>query len=191
MSGAGTTHILAGGTLAIPNTGNPTLSGRGLTNAGIVNFSPSSYLILSGTGKTLTNLSGGLWDFKNNQVFNVSGAWNFDNQAGAVLRKSVTTGTLSFNLPLTNAGTVDVKGGIFSLDQGGSSTGLFDLAAGSTLKFNSNFTLGAGSSFSSTGLLELASGTLTLARSTAFAPATHFTLTNGTLTGADDFNTAS
>ena len=179
MSGAGTTALLVGGTLAIPNTGNPTLTARPLTNAGTVNYSPSSYLILNGAGGSLANLSGGLWDFKNDRVFNVTGAWAFDNQSGATLRKSTLAGTLPFNLPLTNAGTVEVLGGIFSLDAGGSSTGAFALAAGSTLRFASHFTLGAGATITGTGTLQVASGTTTFSGAVA-NPTAALSLTGGT-----------
>ncbi|MBI4622495.1 MAG: PEP-CTERM sorting domain-containing protein, partial [Verrucomicrobia bacterium] len=144
MGGAGTTFILAGGTLAIPNTGNPALSGRSLANAGTVNFSPSSFVILTGAGGTLTNLSGGLWDFSNDRSFSVSGTWSFDNQAGATLRKSTTGGTLSFNLPLTNAGTIRSEAGTFSFTNTFTNNGGTLTAAGSNFSFSNPLNVGTG-----------------------------------------------
>src|SRR5207244_10929104 len=77
-------------------------------NAGTVNFSPGNYLYTSGNG-TLTNASGGLWDFQNNTAFSVTGSWSFDNQAGATLRKSTTAGTLGFKVARTHACTLDTR----------------------------------------------------------------------------------
>ena len=176
LTGAGATQVLAGGTLAL--TGTPSLSGRSLTNAGTVNFAPASFLSLTGSG-TFTNT--GLWNFQNNANFG-SGTYTFVNQSGGILRKSSLTGQLNFNLPLTNNGVVDIAGGTFQIDGGGSATGAFALAADSLLIFNSNFTLNPGASFSAAGILQLASNTLTLGAGYTFSPA-DWSFIGGTLTG--------
>ena len=144
MSGTGTTRVLAGGTLNLLNNDNPVLTNRSLTNAGTVNSNTSSYLILNGSGGSLTNLSGGLWDFKNNNVFNVTGTWAFDNQAGATLRKSTTTGDLPFNLPLTNAGTVEVKGGSFTFTSSFTNNGGTLKLDGGNFSFANPLSMGTG-----------------------------------------------
>ena len=161
----------------INGAGNLNLAGAGSTwSRGTMGGADTTAILAGGS---LANLSGGLWDFKNDRVFNVTGARAFDNQSGATLYKSTLSGTLPFNLPLTNAGTVEVLGGIFSIDAGGFSTGAFALAAGSTLLFASNFTLGAGATITGTGTLQVAPGTTTFSGAVA-NPTAARSLTGGT-----------
>jgi hypothetical protein len=65
-----------------------------------------------------------------------------------------------------NAGAVNVVQGKLALLAGGSSSGTFDVATGTTLEFDSNFTLGEGATLAGTGTYAFASSptpTLTLA----------------------------
>ena len=76
-------------------------------------------------------------------------------------------------------GLVQVNTGILNLDSGGDSTGTFNTAAGTTLIFGGGtYTLDAGSTLTSSGLVQVTGGTLIV---NATVSATDLGVLNGTL----------
>lgn len=178
MTGSGLTQVLGGGTLTL-NAASLITNARSITNAGTVNFTPAFDLILSGTG-TLANT--GVWNFQNNASF-TNGSYVFENLPGGSVNKTTGSGSLFFNIPFNNSGSVSVSGGTLDLAAGGSSNGTFATGAEGLIKFNSNYALNVGSSFAANSNVQLASGTLTLASGYTFKPA-FLSFSGGTLAGA-------
>jgi hypothetical protein len=81
------------------------------------------------------------------------------------LRKSSGTGTTYFgnSSAFTNTGTVEVQQGMLDLRGGGTSSGGFNVDAGATLMFNSNYTLDDSAMVSGAGNVSFLSSTVTVA----------------------------
>ncbi|PPD05625.1 MAG: hypothetical protein CTY29_00125 [Methylobacter sp.] len=109
------------------------------------------------TGTTLRNTSGNTLAITNN--FTSFGSGLIDNQG--ILSKTAGTGTTNIDARLNNTGTVNIQTGTLSLRGGSTSSGDFNVAAGSTLDFNggthnlNNINFGA-----STGTLSVFRGTV-------------------------------
>jgi len=149
MNGDGVTTILLGSALNLSGTAQKTLNTRTLNNGGTLTW--------TGTGEvqaysTLNNLAGALFDIQTDAPWNRSSglALTFNN-AGTV-RKSVTTGTTSFQVNIANTGTLDVSSGILSLN------GTYAPSASARTRF----TIGGAAAGTGYGRL-VASGALTLA----------------------------
>jgi len=80
------------------------------------------------------NLSGALFSLQNDQAINLAYGYEYFNNAGTV-RKSVATGTTTFNVVFNNSGTLDVQSGTVSLNGGGALGGGATVAAGAGLVF--------------------------------------------------------
>ena len=166
INGAGSTNVAAGGLLNMNGDNTDTLDGTTLNNAGTIILASSSNNFRLGSGANIQNNSGGLFQLQNNGTFiDIGGGFgSFTNNAGATLRKSVGTGTSTFNAPLINNlnGVVDVQTGTLAIAGGGTSTGNFNVASGAQLNFTNNYTLNAATTFTGDGFTVLSAGTLTV-----------------------------
>lgn len=160
MSGAGTTIIAATtGTLSM-SVNTHTLS-RTLRNDGAATWTVGT---LSMNGGTFTN--NGSFTFNSASNFNCSGVAGSNSFANVGSFVKQGAGTLAFSagasgVRFNSDGTADVQGGTLALDAGGTSTGSFTTASGTTLRFNGTHALSATSSITAAGALTVAGGTLT------------------------------
>ena len=165
MSGAGWTVIAPGATLNLANSGDVSISGRTLENAGTVLWTGGGNLICD-NGVVLTNRAGALWEVRNDRSFVWQGgaANRFDN--AGTFRKAVGPGTTTFsgNFPFNNYGTVDLQSGTLLFNSAFNNT-----AAGSgTVSSGTVLRLAAGGSASGTfenqsgGVVDWAGGTYSL-----------------------------
>ncbi|MET0635099.1 MAG: hypothetical protein ABWZ25_03660 [Chitinophagaceae bacterium] len=147
--------VAVGGTLDI-NTNNKTLATT-LTNNGTITWSASTIAFNNGT---LTN----------NATFSATGATAFNTTAGTNLFNNSATGTftksasalnIAFNIPVDNAGTIDIEaGGVTSATANGAFTnsGSINVDAGTTLTLSG--TLAGGNNFNA-GTVLSGTGTIT------------------------------
>ena len=70
-------------------------------------------------------------------------------------------GTVVFNIPLVNTGTVSAELGNFVLAGGGTISGIASAASGAVLQFGSNFTITDGTQFVGAGLVQFNNSTST------------------------------
>ena len=91
-------------------------------------------------------------------VFSGGGS-NFNN-TGTLLGHA-DVGTVSFNMPLTNTGTVSAETGTLSLVSGGTSSGLFSASSGAVLELGSNFSFTDGAEFAGAGTIVIDNNTST------------------------------
>ncbi|HEY7678153.1 MAG TPA: hypothetical protein VIG69_13855, partial [Candidatus Methylomirabilis sp.] len=144
---------------------------------------PGTTLISFGTGSALVLQPGATFDIQTDEALAGPGG---QIQNAGTLQKSGGMGTTAVTAALNNTGTVAVQSGLLSLQGGGSSTGSFTVAQGTTLDFNSsNYTLGGGS-ITGAGTAQLSGGTLTVAAPTTIAttfidPTSTVDITGGTL----------
>jgi RHS repeat-associated protein len=138
MSGTGTTTVPPGGTLNL--SGQLTLDGRTLANAGIATWSAGSPNdgIRAINGATINNLSGATFTMLNDGFFAeefTTGAEPVFNNFGTFI-KAGGTGVTGFQLfALNNSGTIQVQSGTLALSYDGDSTGSFRVSAGASLEF--------------------------------------------------------
>src|SRR5262249_14224422 len=160
LSGSGTVTIAgtmnwSGGTLAgtgktvVPNTLN--LSGsthvlqHELDSQGTATWTAGDLQMANGTfvntGTFTANSHGTL------QSYGVtSGSTNTFTNSGSFIKQGTGTAQLfasTTGVIFTNTGPVDVQAGSLRLAAGGSSSGTFSVASGTTLEFASNFSLDA------------------------------------------------
>src|SRR5205823_5910490 len=117
---------------------------RVLDNAGTINTTGLLYFGLGGAAGVINNLPGGLFHAQGEGNFlpgdGGADAYAFNNHSGAIFRRSGSGRTL-FNLPFTSNGTVEVQEGILELAQGGSTSGVFTITAGSVKVTGNTFTV--------------------------------------------------
>jgi hypothetical protein len=122
-SGAAVLEVRSGG---IANYSGGLLNGRRVNNAGTFNannvLSLANSAVVNNTGTYNINLAGNTGTFGNS----VAGS-SFINSG--LLNKTNSSGVVSFELPLTNLGTVHVAVGTFDLLGGGTNSGTFSSAA--------------------------------------------------------------
>jgi len=171
IDGTGVLVIASGGTLGINATTGLTLrrnfENQGTTTwtAGNISLSPPTGLTAS-TPVTMTNKSSGLFVCSPGaSFFAVSGSQaSFTNLQGTV--RKTGTGAVSFDRDAAPAacvfnntlGTVNVEGGSFNIKTGGSSSGVFNLSAGTTLNLTNGYSFANGSEVKGAGTLVLPSG---------------------------------
>jgi hypothetical protein len=133
MTGAGTTSA-TGGVAFGNNSVKDLTGGRTLATAGTSTWSGTGSIRV-GTGATIRN--SGTWEVMADAGITLIGnpPASFENLAGATFRKSAGTLVTSVNVPLTNAGTLEVQTGTLSLDGGGTNGGSILGAPGTTLRF--------------------------------------------------------
>ena len=159
------------------------ITNRVVQNNGTLVYSPSgpNYLSINRAGK-LTN----------NSVMNVTvdGPINSDGLSTpklenlATLNKNTATGSLTLNVPLLNAGTMNINAGKIVVNGGGINAGGISMATnGNSLEVvNGTFFLNAGTVISTVGKIVVNGGTLNLGAATTIE---NVDLLGGTITGAD------
>jgi hypothetical protein len=123
-------------------------------------------------GSALTVAPGGTLVANGNYVIDRGvGTAGFVVATGGVFRKQGGTGTTSVNVPLANAGSVEVNTGSLQVAGGGVGAGAFAVAAGSILQFTDGFTFDPGASVTGDGAVEFSGGTSTIGPGVTYAPA--------------------
>ena len=154
--------FMSGGTLILTNplTLNVGLQFTGgAITSGLLNIAGvSSQSALMTVSNTTLNNSGSYDLVLNGNAF--SGGGSIFNNSGT-LTAHATDGTVTFNIPLSNTGTIAAEVGTFSLFSGGSITGIASASAGAVLQFASNFIIGDGAQFAGAGLVQFNNGTTT------------------------------
>ena len=107
---------------------------------------------------TMINNSGNYDMVLNGNVFSGGGS-NFNNSG--ILTGHATDGTVEFNIPLDNSGTVSAETGTLVLTGGGTFSGIASAASGAVLQFGSTFTFTDGSQFAGVGLVQFNDATST------------------------------
>jgi len=175
ISGTAVKGIQLGRTLNNNATANYTATGTG-------NLGVSTASVINNTGT---------WDFQGDGsvVWGVGTAPSFNNTG--TLKKSAGTGTSFLQLPFVNDGTVLVQSGTLNSNQGGSSTGSFNIAAGTTLQWGGGtFNLNTGTTFTGLGTILLSAAGLNANDSIATPPTITFDMTGGTINGLGTLTTA-
>ena len=182
MSGSGTTSIASGGTLTLSGGSTKTLSGRTVDNAGTATLSNTGEFDLR-NGVVFTNQAGGTFDAQSDAFIDhgFGTAPTFSNNG--TFKKSGGTGTTTFEPVFNNTGVVQVQSGTLDLTGGGTSSGSFDAASGTTLDFGGGtHTLNTGATFTGAGSSRVVGGTATV---NGAATAANFAQTGGTLNGGN------
>ena len=188
MSGSGTTSIASGGTLTFSGSSTKTLSVRTVDNAGTVNLIDTGQFDLR-NGAVFTNQAGGVFDAQSDAFMDhgFGTVPTFNNNG--TFKKSGGTGTTTFEPIFNNTGAVQVQSGTLDLTGGGTSSGSFDAASGTTLDFGSGtHTLNAGTAFTGAGPSRVTGATVTV---NGAATAASFELNSGTLNGTDTLTVSS
>ena len=133
-------------------------SGGSITS-GILNVAGiSSQSALLTVDNTIINNSGSYDLVLNGNAF--SGGGSTFNNSG-ILTAHATDGTVEFNIPLVNSGTVSAEFGNLVLTGGGTLSGTASAASGAVLQFGSNFTITDGAQFAGEGLVQFNDSTST------------------------------
>jgi uncharacterized repeat protein (TIGR01451 family) len=185
MSGALTdvTTIQGGGTLKI--SGAVTLTGRAISNSGLVLFASGGANFNFGGGSTFTNTSTGIFEDQN--TVNAQLFWatnppvNFNN--AGLFRKTAGTGaTTTLNgVLLNNTGTVNGVAGTIEIE-GGTSTGDFTATSPAIVQFRTTSHTMNGAEIFGNGV-RLNGGTI-LGSNLIVTPGAIFTWSSGTMSGA-------
>lgn len=186
MIGTGATTLEAGAVLTFDGAAQKLLVQRTLNTLGDTTFAPGSSGRL-GTGDNATWNNAGVVDIQSEvDVIYVTGstpALQLFN-TGIVRKSAGATTVFSDHSLLHNAGSVEVVSGTLEL-AGGTSAGLFDVAAAGLLHFTSGVhVLNAGAAFTGEGLTRVLGGTFTVGAEVA---AFNFGLDGGTLSGPGTF----
>ncbi len=89
-----------------------------------------------------------------------SGGGSVFNNSGTLTLQS-TDGTLNFNLPINNTGSILAEAGTANFVSSGTISGTISAAADAVLQFGSNFTFTGGTQFAGAGLVQFNNGTST------------------------------
>ena len=154
--------FMSGGTLILANPLTLEVglqfSGGSITS-GILNVAGiSSQSALLTVDNTIINNSGSYDLVLNGNAF--SGGGSTFNNSG-ILTAHATDGTVEFNIPLVNSGTVSAEFGNLVLTGGGTFSGIASAASGAVLQFGSNFTMTDGAQFAGEGLVQFNDSTST------------------------------
>jgi fibronectin-binding autotransporter adhesin len=191
MSGAGST--VADGTLQLGVSGDTDdveyLTVRTLEVSGGGTLEPLDTLeqsygsaFVNTAADSLDVLAGVNWESADDDTATI------DNQGALVVAAGISTATITGggNFPfLTNPGGIGVVSGTLDLASDGTATGTlpasFTVAAGCTLQFDGDFTLGAGAGIGGPGIVEVDSGDLRVTASAFYGPAGTTTIDGGTI----------
>ncbi|HEY0968116.1 MAG TPA: PEP-CTERM sorting domain-containing protein [Opitutaceae bacterium] len=169
----------SGDVLDILSTNDHDFNGVTLANNGTVNWQAGT--LRTGSGGSVTNNA--TWNDSAGSTFSnpFGGGASFTNASGATYTRS-GTGQTTFSTTFTNAGAMVLSAGGFEFQGGGSfaSTGTMSAASGTTVYFNSAFSLATGAALSGAGLYQLYGNTLTVSGSVSVS---NFELAGGTLAG--------
>ena len=169
---------------------------KGIQLARVLNTNATTNYTATGAGNLTVSTSSvinnaGTWDFQGDGsvVWGVGSAPSFNNTG--TVKKSSGTGTSNVGLPFVHDGIVLVQTGTLNVNQGGSSTGSFDTAAGTTLQFGGGtFNVNAGTTFTGSGDVLLSSTTLSINAAIGIPATVPFDMTGGILTGTGTLTTA-
>ena len=145
--------FMSGGTLILANPLTLEVglqfSGGSITS-GILNVAGiSSQSALLTVDNTIINNSGSYDLVLNGNAF--SGGGSTFNNSG-ILTAHATDGTVEFNIPLVNSGTVSAEFGNLVLTGGGTFSGIASAASDAVLQFGSDFTITDGAAVRRPGL---------------------------------------
>ncbi|HEV8199575.1 MAG TPA: MopE-related protein, partial [Candidatus Polarisedimenticolia bacterium] len=148
MSGAGET--IFNGALSLSGPTKILNGGRRVTTNATTTWTGTGDIQTCSSGQTCVITNTGTWDLQGDRTINISGGGTATFVNNGTVRKTAGTGVSAFAIAMNNASLVDitVSGGTLALDGGGTSTGAFTGAAGTTLRFGGAATLEAGSSIS-------------------------------------------
>ena len=180
LSGIGTELNLAGSGVLTISTGTiKSFSGQ-ISNGGSIVWTEGQ--IRPGTSGSNTFSNTGTIDFQGDgNSFVVHHPGSVVNEAGGTIARTVGTGTASIGLPLNNQGTIDVDTTTLRLTNGGSSSGVFDIASGAVLEMSGgNFAFNAGATSTGAGQLRISGGTTTVSGNAAVS---NLQMTGGTISG--------
>ncbi len=149
LNSSGTTTIPSGSTLTISSTADHDFNTRALVNNGTVNWQAGQ--LRTGNGGSVTNNATWNDSAASNFVNPFGNAASFTNASSGTYTRT-GTGTTTFSVPFTNAGTVEINGGTLAFSGGYTQT------AGSLFPNNGNV---SASSFSLQGGTLKGTGTLT------------------------------
>ena len=154
--------FMSGGTLILANPLTLEVglqfSGGSITS-GILNVAGiSSQSALLTVDNTIINNSGSYDLVLNGNAF--SGGGSTFNNSG-ILTAHATDGTVEFNIPLVNSGTVSAEFGNLVLTGGGTFSGIASAASDAVLQFGSDFTITDGAQFAGPGLVQFNDSTST------------------------------
>ena len=200
QTGAGTTRILPGASLALTSASTKTLQGgRTLRNEGTTTWENGPIVLWAAPAGLRTVIdNAGLFEVRSD--FDVSETGGIGDSVFPLIRNtgtfSKTAGggetQISSSVTFDNDGTVAADSGTLSLLGGGSATGSFaGTAAGTLVRFaTGSYTLENGASLS--GRVELGSGTLTIPGGTTVPVPVGAVLTQsgGTLAGVGTLSVA-
>ena len=163
VRGNGRTIIAPGATLNIPGPADLFLFERTLENRGTILWTGGN---LGAGNATISNAPGALFEVGHAAGLNFTAQQGsrFDN--AGTFRKSLSAGTTTIfgGMTFNNSGRVEIGAGTLHLLGGGTSSGVFDVPAGTTLNLGGNQNLSVGSSITGQGNLTVSSGpTITLA----------------------------
>src|ERR1041385_1476853 len=159
--GSGALNINSGGLMLFDGTWTSSRVLRSITNAGTINFlntiTTCNHFGLGGA--TITNT--GVIDIQTDHDLAAdAGTPILNNNSGGILKKSAGSGTAGVNFAVNNAGgTIAVQSGTLALNDGGSSSGAWTLAAGTTLSVAAGtVTTSGAASLTGPGAVSIASG---------------------------------
>jgi hypothetical protein len=128
--------------------GGAELLGRRLDNAATVNIAAGVLAMFNNA--TFNNLAGATFDIQGN--FNIGGGPTEAINNAGLLKKSAGLGVAEIVPALVNSGSVQVDAGTLVL-RAGSSTGDFELAAGTTMTIGGPYTFDAGTDVTGAGFV--------------------------------------
>jgi len=153
-----------GSTLNVSGSTQKLMVSGAINNSGTVNWSGTGQFTFQ-NGSTFSNLSGGLFLAQNDAIFAIDVDCSFNNQAGAIFRKSAGTGltTISGGGPsFNNNGTVNAQSGTIAFGTQNSGNGAYLASAGALITFSADCTFASGTVMGGGGPLRLLDGTHTL-----------------------------
>lgn len=146
--GGGTVHINANATLNLAHNGQTTPAvDRSLTNHGTTTINCGDLTFAA--GRTITNNA--VMNITNNLT--IAGGLSFTNNAQ--LTVNVPNDTATISTPFTNAGTFNIQAGTAEFTQSVNQTWGSTNLVGGMLRCNGTYTIGAGSSLTGTGSMNL------------------------------------
>lgn len=170
--------VLPSGTLTINGVNDHDLPGCSITNFGTIIRNAGR--IRGGSGTVIHN--DGLWLEQSNYDFNneYSGAATRFVNSGTFRKTVAGTSRILGAVNFINSGVVEAATGIISFQGGGSNTGTFSAATGAKCVFDAPYTLGAGSTFTGAGTVELSANPVTF---TGAIHSENLTWANGVIAG--------
>jgi uncharacterized repeat protein (TIGR01451 family) len=185
IEGSGSLTIPSGSTLSLNGASNRFLRQRVINNSGTISSSLTSGIVYLENGAILNNQTGANFDLLADGpwLYN-TGALSAFNNSG-IVTKSSGAGIQPFAFIFNNSNVVNAQSGTLSLDNGGTSTGMFNVPAGGTLRFGAGtHSLTAPASIAGPGSVTNSGATTTVAGTYDISGGTLVTAGTLTLSGA-------